>query len=261
MKKFKRLTVLTLTLAIILGSAMTANAAPKTMPDGQTFDAEFYAKSNPDVVDALGTDEATLYNHYVSYGKTEGRKPYADAQTEKTQGTVDVNYWTDYEDLGDGTCLQHPLQWEVLTPGAEITDTMVITMAKDVAPSGTEWGYETYYDTISNVTGRNIAKRGQGCLAFAYWLTDAIYGETPMVRYENTEENPTALQGFSYYMYDIVCYTTTQGTFHCGVVMGGDTATQTLYLAEGNVNGTVDWNRSIKTDDSDGNLIARVYRR
>ena len=43
--------------------------------------------------------------------------------------------------------------------------------------------------------------------------------------------------------------------------MGGDTATQTLYLAEGNVNGTVDWNRSIKTDDSDGNLIARVYRR
>ena len=76
MKKFKRLTVLTLTLAIILGSAMTANAAPKTMPDGQTFDAEFYAKSNPDVVAALGTDEATLYNHYVSYGKTEGRKPY-----------------------------------------------------------------------------------------------------------------------------------------------------------------------------------------
>lgn len=261
MKKFKRLTALTLTLVTILGSAMTVNAAPKTMPDGQTFDAEFYAKNNPDVVAALGKDEAALYNHYVTYGKTEGRKPYADAQTEKTQGTVDVNYWTDYEDLGNGEYLQHPLQWEVLTPGGEVTDTMVIAMAKDVAPTGTEWGYETYYDTISDVKGRNIAKRGEGCLAFAYWLTDALYGTAPMTRYENTLDDLYALDGFEFHKYDIVCYNTSIGTFHCGVVLGGEPTNKTLTLAEGNVNGVVDWNRVIKVDGSDGNFVARVYRR
>lgn len=260
----KRLLTITLAATLLLGVPLTVSAAPKTMPDGQTFDAEFYAKNYPDVKAAIGTDEAALYKHYKDYGKAEGRLPYADAQpaTVKTEeGTVDVNYWTDYEELGNGKYLQHPLQYEVLTPGAEIYDTQIIAMAKDLAPTGTEWGDETYYDTVSSVKGRNIAKRGQGCQAFAYWLTDAIYGKTPMVRYENTDANPTALKGFAICQYDIVHYVTSTGEFHCGVVMGADPKTNTLYLAESNVNGKVDWNRSIKTDDSDGNLIARIYRR
>lgn len=258
---FRRLFFASMMITMVLNLSLTVNAAPKSMPDGQTFDAEFYAENNPDVTAALGTDEAALYNHYVSYGKTEGRKPYADAQTEKAPATVDVNYWTTDEDLGNGQILQHPLQWEVLTPGGEITDTMVIAMAKDIAPTGTKWGYETYYDTISDVKGRNVAKRGQGCLAFAYWLTDAIYGTAPMTRYENTEENPYALNGFEFYKYDIVCYITTIGSFHAGVVLDGDPSTKTLTLAEGNLNGVVNWNRVIKVDGSDGNGIARVYRR
>lgn len=261
-RNLKKHVTMAITVAMLLGSTLNVNAAPKTMPDGQVFDAEFYAKNYPDVVAALGTDEAALYNHYVSYGKAEGRKPYADAQTEKAQGTVNVNYWTDYEKLGDGQFLQHPLQWEVLTPGGEVTVEMVIQMAKDIAPTGTEWGMETYYDTISPTKGRNIAKRQEGCGAFAFWLTDAIFGETPMVRYDNTEANMMLSNGtFEYCMYDIVCYTTSTGSFHGGVVIGADPKTSTLYLAEGNVNGKVDWNRSIKVDGTDTNKIARVYRR
>lgn len=172
----------------------------------------------------------------------------------------DFAYWTDYEDLGNGQLLQHPLQWEA-PAGVEVTDLDVIAIAKACAPTGTEWGYETFYDTISDVKGRNIAKRGQGCLAFSYWLTDAIYGTTPMTRYENTPENPILTQNFEFYMYDIVCYNTTVGSFHCGVVIGADPVNQTLTLAEGNVNGKVDWNRVIHVDGSDGNGIARVYRR
>lgn len=53
-------------------------AAPRTMSDGGIFDPEYYAASNPDVTAALGTDANTLYNHYLQYGKNEGRKPYAD---------------------------------------------------------------------------------------------------------------------------------------------------------------------------------------
>lgn len=261
-KRFKRLTALALTLATILGSALTVNAAPKTMPDGQTFDAEFYAKSNPDVVAALGTDEAALYNHYVSHGKVEGRKPYANAD-EKID--YNVRYWTDYEVMADGNYLQHPLQYEITAPKGvtvTLTDKEVIDAIKDMVPTGTEWGCETYYDTISSVKGRNIAKRGQGCLAFSYWLTDAIFGTTPMVRYDYLDDKwATADGNIEYHMYDIICYVTTANTFHAGVVIGADAKTQTLYLAEGNVNGKIDWNRSIKADGSDGNKVARVLRR
>ncbi|MBO5070692.1 MAG: hypothetical protein J6C37_10075 [Roseburia sp.] len=66
--------------ALIIGlstSVMSVDAAPKTMPDGTVFDAEYYAETYPDVAAAIGTDETSLYNHYVQYGKAEGRKAAA----------------------------------------------------------------------------------------------------------------------------------------------------------------------------------------
>ncbi len=39
----------------------------------EMFDAEYYAKMNPDVVALVGTDESVLYKHFVQYGKSEGR--------------------------------------------------------------------------------------------------------------------------------------------------------------------------------------------
>lgn len=62
-----------------LSSAITVLANPRTMPDGAVFDSEYYARTNPDVAAACGTDENTLYQHYLNYGKAEGRKPYADS--------------------------------------------------------------------------------------------------------------------------------------------------------------------------------------
>ena len=49
----------------------TTNTATTTMIDN--FDATFYANMYPDVKKAIGTDTAKLYNHYVTYGKAEGR--------------------------------------------------------------------------------------------------------------------------------------------------------------------------------------------
>ena len=45
----------------------------------EKFDPAFYAATYPDVVNALGTDSNALYNHYITYGKSEGRVPYAGA--------------------------------------------------------------------------------------------------------------------------------------------------------------------------------------
>ena len=74
----KRLVMSIVAGALMITSAMPAFAAPKQMADGNMFDAEYYATSNPDVVSVFGTGENLLYSHYVNCGKNEGRKPYAD---------------------------------------------------------------------------------------------------------------------------------------------------------------------------------------
>ncbi len=78
-KSIKKVLAVVIGIVTLVGSSLTAFAAPVTMPDGQIFDAEFYAKTYPDVVAVLGTDAAALYKHYQTYGKKEGRLPFAPA--------------------------------------------------------------------------------------------------------------------------------------------------------------------------------------
>lgn len=46
-------------------------------PSGTVFDAQYYAQNNPDVVAVFGTDVEMLYQHYLNYGKQEGRRAIA----------------------------------------------------------------------------------------------------------------------------------------------------------------------------------------
>lgn len=73
----KRILALIIATVTLL-SSMTVFAAPKTMPDGGTFDPEYYAQQYPDVAAITGNDENALYAHYVQYGKAEGRQPYGE---------------------------------------------------------------------------------------------------------------------------------------------------------------------------------------
>ena len=75
----KLIAVFATALTVLAGNAMPAFAAPETMPDGGTFDAEFYATTYPDVAAVFGTDATLLYQHYLLAGKAEGRLPYAGA--------------------------------------------------------------------------------------------------------------------------------------------------------------------------------------
>ncbi len=86
--KIKKILSLTLGACVFLGTSFTTFAAPKQMPDGTMFDAQFYAQTYPDVANALGTDEAVLYNHYVQSGKAEGRKATADSAAQSTPAQV-----------------------------------------------------------------------------------------------------------------------------------------------------------------------------
>lgn len=81
MKKIKNFTAMIIVMITIFANATVAYAAPQTMPDGNVFDPEYYAAHNPDVVAAVGTDTAALYNHYKTCGIKEGRLPYDGAVT------------------------------------------------------------------------------------------------------------------------------------------------------------------------------------
>ena len=176
---------------------------------------------------------------------------------------VVINYWTDYDVMENGVLLQHPAYFSVTAPEGvtyQITDIDVIAALKDMAPNGTDWGANTFYDTIATRKGK-IPKRNAACQAFAFWVRDAIFGTGTVTRIDNTEDDMAICNGtFEFHYYDIVCYLTPTGEFHSGIVIDADPETGTLYTAEGNVNGVVNWDRSIKVDGSDGTAIARVYR-
>lgn len=56
-------------MLVMLGSVLPVSAAESL----ETFDYETYADTYPDLKAAFGYDAAALYNHYISYGKAEGR--------------------------------------------------------------------------------------------------------------------------------------------------------------------------------------------
>ena len=58
---------------------------PKQVTIPSEFDAEFYAKNNPDVVAVFGNSPEALYNHYVKYGKKEGRAQNANEVDKREQ--------------------------------------------------------------------------------------------------------------------------------------------------------------------------------
>ena len=88
----KKRIITTLLVAVLgLSSGITAFAAPKTMPDGNVFDAEYYAATYQDVKEALGTNEKVLYNHYLEYGKKEGRTPVANTGEVSEGSATQVN--------------------------------------------------------------------------------------------------------------------------------------------------------------------------
>ncbi|MGN0377011.1 MAG: hypothetical protein ACI4ED_05195 [Suilimivivens sp.] len=97
-KKFVMIMMLAVSLSTV---SMTAYAAPRTMPDGTVFDAEYYAETYPDVKAAFGNDETALYNHYMQYGRSEGRKPYKEAAVSPVANATLVSSYTTWSSGGD----------------------------------------------------------------------------------------------------------------------------------------------------------------
>ena len=131
---------------LFLGIKIDAAAAPKTMPDGGIFDAEYYAQNNPDVVAVLGTDENVLYQHYLTSGRLEGRKPYADnVQAGAGTGATTGAYVT----LPDGTIFDATYYAAAYPDVAAVIGTDALVLAQHYTTSGKAEGRKPNAGTVN----------------------------------------------------------------------------------------------------------------
>lgn len=100
--------------AMLVGNSIVASAQPKVMDDGTVFDAEYYAEKYADVVAVYGTKEASLFQHYTDYGRSENREA---VQTPDIN-TFDPVYYAEHNpDVvavygnGNNNLYQHYLQY------------------------------------------------------------------------------------------------------------------------------------------------------
>lgn len=76
----------------------------KVLPDGVIFDAEYYAKTNPDVVQAVGNDFNNLYTHYIAFGVEEGRAAYEGDSGQKLPADYTEDVINEYKESFGSTC-------------------------------------------------------------------------------------------------------------------------------------------------------------
>ncbi len=78
-----------LAVAVVFG--VMAVSEPLYVKAAEKFDPAFYAATYADVVQVLGTDSQTMYEHYLTYGQKEGRKAYPGATGgEAVEGIADT---------------------------------------------------------------------------------------------------------------------------------------------------------------------------
>ena len=162
MKRIKRGGIILSLILAITFMDIEAYAAPKKMSDGGTFDAAFYAQTYPDVASAVGTDEAALYNHYLNYGKAEGRKPYADAAAQPAASTGSVAQ-------ASGSVAEK------------------IAALRASYPEGSTWTDSSSYTTQS--TYPNMRSTASACQGFCYLAQDMIFGKKAYKRHKTGISN------------------------------------------------------------------------
>ena len=100
--------------AAVVPQAGAVNA-PAAVSTTESFDAAYYAMANPDVVSVLGTDPGVLYNHYISYGKKEGRRASAGTAAVSVQKAATVKQ-TAVQPAAQQQVAQPVVQQQVVQP-------------------------------------------------------------------------------------------------------------------------------------------------
>lgn len=152
MKKHFLRTVATTSL-ITLTFGLSVFAAPQKMSDGNTFDPEFYANTYPDVKAALGTDTNTLYQHYLKFGKAEGRLPYdSSAKTSTSAPTANTADAAKYIKSTNDACMYAIMNsvsmFDVETYATELNTALTGNKLK-FSRCEKRWFYDDFEDELS----------------------------------------------------------------------------------------------------------------
>lgn len=201
--------------AVILAAVpqITSQASPKKMSDGGIFDAEYYAEQNPDVVAAVGTSKAALYNHYETVGKSEGRLPYASASGSVTSTSTSTSTTASASDTSTLSAKEQAVYNAMMAMQSKFPEGMTWTNANGYAWKG------------------GIYSIGYGCAGFAFALSDAAFGDAKATKVYNTD---------SIRVGDIIRM---DNDTHMVIVLS--TNSDGVIVAEGNYNGKVHWGRFI----------------
>ncbi len=131
---------------MLVSNGIVANAQPKEMKDGSVFDAEYYAQRYADVVAVYGMEEASLFQHYTDYGKSENRE----AVKAPSKATFDADYYASVNPdvvavygTGSNNLYQHYLQYgkeegrnPVAAAGVKVTTGAAVSESKtEAAPA------------------------------------------------------------------------------------------------------------------------------
>ena len=74
LKHIRNILLLTLCIYVFSNNVMSVEAAPDNSKlTNNTFDAEYYYNTYPDLQVLIGKDPTALYNHYIRHGLQEGR--------------------------------------------------------------------------------------------------------------------------------------------------------------------------------------------
>ena len=120
---------------VLVSNGIVANAQPKVMEDGTTFDAEYYAQRYADVVAVYGTEEKSLFQHYNDYGRSENRE----AVEAPSKSTFDAEYYAEQNPdvvavygTGSNNLYQHYLQYGKKEGRSPVAATGTKSSASDV---------------------------------------------------------------------------------------------------------------------------------
>lgn len=176
-------------------------AAPKRMPDGSFFDAAYYGSCYPDVVAAVGTSESALYNHYMTHGKYEGRKPYASPDAAvRTDNEADPD-----KVIGDVNAIRIRAGLTGLAEDTEL-DELALVRANDMIENNYfshEKNGELMMVSVVENSGYKATEIGENLgRSTAQTSDDAIQGivnawETSQVHYSNINDNTYTRTGVS----------------------------------------------------------------
>ena len=185
------------------------------------FDPVYYAKANPDVVKVFGNSPEALYNHYLKYGKAEGRLPHANSSfvsnTTTTTTTTDVS--------------------------------SKLLALKSQYPEGMPWSDQSY--TVTLIKSLNLT--GLQCAGFAFRMSNLVYGEdAPATWYQSSLSFDNIQPG------DAINIGNSAGGRHWVMVISKDANGVTV--CEGNYNASVHWGRYITKSYINSGLYGIIRR-